>query len=330
MADVREQRTSTLHSMQTTQPADLFSFGTLMLPAVQDSLFGGPVPQAPALLLGHGVVDVSITDPEVIRLSGSDLHRGLARRVEGEVAGAVLSLTDEQLAAADAYEVDAYVRRHVLVSFPGDGAAAPSTAWAYVAADPLASAERIAVVGDSIAFGLSDPDGGWAGHLARQHGNADGRRFWNLAVPGLTLRELDRHVDAELTLRRVDTVLIGVGINDLRADPQPADPTEVVAGMDSLCARLEVGGRRPVVLTPLWLDAPRADADFGMHVRLEDAAEYRDRLLAWSEETHRDVIDLWPVLEDRPERFTDGVHPDAEGHALLWERLKGASSGRDR
>lgn len=314
--------------MQTTPPAGLFSFGTLTLPAVQESLFGSPVPHAAAALLGHGLVDVPITDPEVIRLSGSAVHRGLARRVADRVDGVVLTLTAEQLAAADAYEVDAYARRRVLIADPDGVAPAPRTAWAYVAADPLAAAERIAVAGDSIAFGLSDPDGGWAGHLARHHGNADGRRLWNLAVPGLTLAELDRHLDAEASLRRVDTVLIGAGINDLRADHGPTRPADLVTRMDTLCARREAAGCRPVVLTPLWVDVPRADAEFGMHVRLRDAAEYRERLLTWGEQTHRDVVDLWPVLEDRPERLTDGVHPDVQGHAMLWDRLRGSGSPR--
>lgn len=313
--------------MQPSPPVGLFSFGTLTLPAVQESLFGGPVPQAPATLLGHGVVDVPITDPEVVRLSGSTVHRGLSRSVEDQVDGVVLTLTDAQLAAADAYEVDAYARRRVLVTDPDDVAHGPRIAWAYVAADPLSAAERIAVVGDSIAFGLDDPDGGWAAHLARHHGNSHGRRLWNLAVPGLSLRELDRHVDAETALRRADTVIIGAGINDLRADHGPAHPVDLASTMDTLCARLESAGRRPVVLTPLWLDVAHADAEFGMGVRLDDAAEYRERLLAWGERTHRDVVDLWPVLQDRPDAFTDGVHPGAQGHAMLWERLQGSAAG---
>ena len=249
------------------------------------------------------------------------VHRCLAL-ADGEPVGYGRSLVNHvDEPAADAYEVDACVRRRVLVTDPDD-VATPRPAWAYVASDALTAAERIAVVGDSIVYGRDDPDGGWAGRLARHHGRADGRRFWNLAVPGLTLRELDRHADAETALRRADTVVVGAGINDLRAVEGPARPADVVAAMDALCTRLEAAGRRPVVLIPLWLDAPAADADFGMGVRLADAADLRERLVAWGAQTHRDVVDLWPVLEGRPERFTDGVHPDAAGHALLWERLR--------
>lgn len=308
--------------MPETQPAQLFSFGTLTQPQVQHALFGGPVPSQPASLPGHGLVYVPITDPDVIRLSGTAEHRGLARRVEEAVQGHVLTLSTEQLAAADAYEVDAYVRRRVQLTTIGPGdEPRTGTAWAYVAADPLTAAERIAVVGDSIAFGLDDPDGGWAGHLTRQHSNTYGRRVWNLAVPGLTLRQLTHHIDAETALRRVDTVVIAAGINDLAADHGPAHPAELVTMMDAMCTRLEGVGRRPVVLTPVWLDVKRASEQFSMQVRLQDAANYRDRLICWATQTHRDVIDLWPVLEGRTDRFTDGVHPDAEGHAQLWKRM---------
>ena len=75
--------------MPETQPAQLFSFGTLTQPQVQHALFGGHVPSQPAGLPGHGLVYVPITDPDVIRLSGAAEHRGLARRVEEAVQGHV-------------------------------------------------------------------------------------------------------------------------------------------------------------------------------------------------------------------------------------------------
>ncbi len=74
-------------SMQTKQSDGLFSFGTRTLSAMQRSLFDAPVPQTPAALFGHGLVDVEIADSEVVRLSGLSVHRGLARRWKDQWAG---------------------------------------------------------------------------------------------------------------------------------------------------------------------------------------------------------------------------------------------------
>lgn len=105
----------------------LFSFGTLTLEAVQWQLFGAQVLGEAAVLAGHDVVEVQILAPDVVGLSGSAVHRGLSRREGASVQGKVLELTAEQLAAADADEVDAYVRRRVRLT-DGRGAWTPGAA----------------------------------------------------------------------------------------------------------------------------------------------------------------------------------------------------------
>ncbi|MFJ2770940.1 gamma-glutamylcyclotransferase family protein [Streptomyces sp. NPDC087300] len=128
--------------MSAHRPHALFSFGTLLDERVQKSLFGEPVPSAPASLAGHTTRPLPITDPEVIATSGLDVHLTLERRLGAEVRGAVLRLTDEDLAAADAYEVDDYVRRRVVLS-------SGETAWAYLDANPLRPASCVVVVDPS-------------------------------------------------------------------------------------------------------------------------------------------------------------------------------------
>ena len=62
----------------------------------------------------------------------------------------------------------------------------------------LADTTRIAVVGDSIAYGRSDPSGGWAQYLAAAHISRDelNNRFYNLAIPGKTLAGLYKYTPA--------------------------------------------------------------------------------------------------------------------------------------
>lgn len=90
----------------------IFSYGTLRQPEVQRALFGRELDAREDALAGFRVGLVAISNPEVIRLSGSAEHPGLVRtdHPADRVAGLALGVTDEELAAADAYETADYVR----------------------------------------------------------------------------------------------------------------------------------------------------------------------------------------------------------------------------
>lgn len=108
----------------------LFSYGTLQLPSVQIAIWGTEVPSEPDAVVGHALDEVQITDAEVIAASGSDRHPMLVATPDpdAEVPGTVFALDDAQLAAADAYEVDAYRRVEVALR-------SGRTAWAYALAE---------------------------------------------------------------------------------------------------------------------------------------------------------------------------------------------------
>jgi gamma-glutamylcyclotransferase (GGCT)/AIG2-like uncharacterized protein YtfP len=111
----------------------LFSYGTLRQSEVQAALFGRTVPTFEDALPGYSIEWVTIVDPAVIRTSGADRHPILRRSDEADlVVGARLTLSAEELDAADAYEVDDYTR--VLVTL-----ASGYEAWVYVATDDAAA-----------------------------------------------------------------------------------------------------------------------------------------------------------------------------------------------
>jgi hypothetical protein len=92
----------------------VFSYGTLRQPEVQRALYGREVPTIADALPGYRVDWLLITDAGVIATSGSDRHPILHRGApDDRVDGAYLELTDDELAATDAYEVDDYARRRV-------------------------------------------------------------------------------------------------------------------------------------------------------------------------------------------------------------------------
>jgi gamma-glutamylcyclotransferase (GGCT)/AIG2-like uncharacterized protein YtfP len=113
----------------------LFSYGTLRQSEVQLDRFGRILSGQPDALPGFRVEFVTITDPEVVATSGSDRHPlVVASDDPGDaVEGLVFEITDAELAAADAYEVDDYARQEVELR-------SGTRAWAYLGAAGVSTA----------------------------------------------------------------------------------------------------------------------------------------------------------------------------------------------
>ncbi|MGV0627532.1 gamma-glutamylcyclotransferase family protein [Mycolicibacter minnesotensis] len=90
----------------------LFSYGTLQLPQVQRSTFGRELDGRPDAIVGYVLHHLTINDPQVVAVSGSDRHPVLrpSPQPHAQVAGTVFTISPAELAAADDYEVDAYRR----------------------------------------------------------------------------------------------------------------------------------------------------------------------------------------------------------------------------
>lgn len=90
----------------------LFSYGTLQQKEVQLANFGRELAGQKDVLQGYVVGEVRITDERVIRESGKAIHPilVLTDSISDEVDGTVFEVTEAELAKADDYEVDDYVR----------------------------------------------------------------------------------------------------------------------------------------------------------------------------------------------------------------------------
>jgi len=107
----------------------LFSYGTLQLESVQMSSFGRHLVGRPDLMPGFKKEVVEITDPDVLAKSGEKFHPIvlLSSDPSDWVPGTVFLITEQELAAADAYEVSDYKRIEVVL-------ASGIKAWVYVKA----------------------------------------------------------------------------------------------------------------------------------------------------------------------------------------------------
>ncbi len=105
----------------------LFSYGTLRHRDVQLTTFDRELDGRPDAIVGYDLDYVVINDPHVIATSGSDRHPILkpTDRPGAEVQGTVFEISEAELASADEYEVDDYMR----VSVP---LRSGEHAWVYV------------------------------------------------------------------------------------------------------------------------------------------------------------------------------------------------------
>ncbi|MFI2736978.1 GDSL-type esterase/lipase family protein [Streptomyces sp. NPDC018711] len=307
--------------MTEPRPHALFSFGTLLDQRVQTALFGRTVPTTAASLADYTTRPLTITDESVIATSGQDVHLTLERKLGATVEGAVLRLSDQELAAADDYEVDDYARRRVLLT-------SGETAWAYLDARALRAAARVVIVGDSIAYGRCDPQGGWAAHFSAAHiaANETQHRVFNLAIPGSSLTDVGEQTPPLLAPRHPDTLVVAAGIND-SALPVAASDTDrdalphVTDPLASLAATARQHNARMVVVGPIWVDETRLGDYEGLRFTTERALALRAILQTWCEDNHIDFLDMWEPLRDQPHLLVDGLHPDPEGHKELYRHL---------
>lgn len=114
---------------ETDPPILLFSYGTLQLPSVQQGQFGRLLSGRADALPGYARTLVEITDPHVLAASGERFHPIVAPSGDPDdaVDGMVFEITPAELDAADAYEVDDYVRVQVTLR-------SGANAWVYIQA----------------------------------------------------------------------------------------------------------------------------------------------------------------------------------------------------
>ncbi|MBI1906462.1 MAG: gamma-glutamylcyclotransferase [Rhodocyclales bacterium] len=105
----------------------LFSYGTLQLESVQLATFGRKISGTPDSLPGFARTLMEITDPDVLATSGQTHYPIVAHTGDDadQVTGTVFEITAQELANADAYEADDYMRVSVTL-------ATGKRAWVYV------------------------------------------------------------------------------------------------------------------------------------------------------------------------------------------------------
>ena len=108
----------------------LFSYGTLQQSNVQLANFGRKLVGYKDCLPLYKIDQLRITDPRVLKESGKGFHPILqyTGKPSDEVTGTVFELTEDEISAADDYEVDDYQRVRATLK-------SGRSCWIYAAAE---------------------------------------------------------------------------------------------------------------------------------------------------------------------------------------------------
>ena len=105
----------------------LFSYGTLRQPEVQLANYGRLLAGTPDALLGFRLEPLAITDPHVVEISGKAVHTIACATgsADDRIEGLLFEISEDELTATDAYEVDVYARDELSLE-------SGRKAWVYV------------------------------------------------------------------------------------------------------------------------------------------------------------------------------------------------------
>lgn len=193
---------------------------------------------------------------------------------------------------------------------------------AFLPAD-CAAAVKLACLGDSITAGmLVKKEDCWVSRIAK-----DLDRKAEVGNFGVSARCLlfkgDRPITREKAYQdalafKPDVLLIGMGTNDSKKGNW-SHKDDFVSNYKEIIA--EFRKRNPKVKVYCLLPIPSQEAKEGGISKERIAGEVIPLIRQVARGTKSKVIDLNKVMKDKDSLLVDGVHPNAEGHALMAEHI---------
>ena len=199
---------------------------------------------------------------------------------------------------------------------------------------------RICFVGDSIINGTLDEDGrGWPGRLvASEIASGHHLTLYNLGVRAETSKDIARRWRAECLRRLPDAhpgaIVLGFGVNDMVEDPETGVRVPIP---DSVAVAEKIISEAAEFRPTLWVGPSPADMARqpfspapGVTYRFDNerTAELSGAYAALADELEVPYLDLFTSLSQSNRwaaalKAGDGVHPGADGYALIAELVGG-------
>jgi lysophospholipase L1-like esterase len=190
--------------------------------------------------------------------------------------------------------------------------------------------ETLFIVGDSIAFGAWDVEGGWAERLKRKlvmrsmHAGVEPPLVYNLGVPGETSADVLRRFEHEVEQRLAreqgrSTVIVACGMNDAKV----VDGTyqvSIEACAKNVGAIVDAAKKRGGVC--VIVGVTQVDETIIPTRRNATLRQYDARLASVAREHGAAFVDVHDAIPAGELLADDGIHPNAAGHSILYERIQ--------
>lgn len=199
---------------------------------------------------------------------------------------------------------------------------------------------RLLFFGDSITQGYWDTEGGWVERLRKHYDelqmqdfNTDQPTIFNLGISADNSRNVLARASTETTARTrhavSPVVVIQIGINDSCADPSgnmvPLE--EYKTNLEKLVGTLQPMSSRLVFVGLSACDeAKTTPVNWGDYRYTNKSIKaYEDQMKSVAEAAHVPFVAVFDeftkAMKDRA-LLADGLHPNNEGHQVMYEIIK--------
>ncbi len=179
----------------------------------------------------------------------------------------------------------------------------------------------ICIFGDSITWGAYDLElGGWANRLKIYFDNKGDyvTDVYNLGVSGDNVSDVLKRFDVEAQARTPDTIILAIGINDSSdpSSPQGTNFSKFESEFKQLLEKSHKYTKRIIIV-----GLTNVDEESGNHGYKNSSIEKYDEIIKTiSVNENLSFVDLFKSLIK--EDLVDGLHPNANGHRKIFEKIK--------
>lgn len=192
---------------------------------------------------------------------------------------------------------------------------------------------RILIFGDSITWGAVDPEGmGWANRLQKYLYSKSDRDIsvYNLGISGDTTEGLLKRFRVECEARKIDEslkIIFAIGTNDSRYINTKETPEvteeKFVENLEWLINVAREFTDKIVFIGLISVDESKTSPipwSPTKHYTSENISKYDSAIKSVCDKQNLPFMDMSGVISN--ERMPDGLHPDAEGHRKIFEKVK--------
>ncbi len=200
---------------------------------------------------------------------------------------------------------------------------------------------KIVVLGDSIAYGKWDEQGGWVQRLRSYIDKAfnieqnKNLQVYNLGIPGEVTTRLVERAQKELSdrVKLADTgknnlVIVAVGINDTNNDNwmtgKKTSPEDFKNNIKDIVSTINLLEGKPIILGLTPINEEKYSERFPNRLENKTIKEYDQYLSEFSKSMGIFYIALFDVLITKTYTSTliDGIHPNSNGHEMIFQAVK--------